>query len=255
MERCSLHPFDIEQVRRYVAAVISPAPAVDADVPASWIPLLEPPRQGYRAAEEGRLSGLDRISYGLAQVLTTIEPVFAAPGFGFTLWEARVDRGVGMRLRPPSRLFTDAGLDIELARSLPIRLDLAGGMMGGAYVPARLVPDLETFLRAKVERLIRRLNDSELDGVAVLGLMIEACVFARERSLGLYEAMDVVIADAPEALPPGARIVTADRKLLDPALRKTLLEAEKATKPPSLIRRVFRRHPRPTNTNGRVPGV
>src|SRR3712207_5599918 len=140
-----------------------------------------------------------------------------------------------MLLRPPSRLFLDAGLGLRAARTMPIRLDLARGMMGGAFVPARLVPQLERLLEDRTARLLRRLTDAELDAVPVLGLMMEACAYARARDFGLFEAIDVVVPDAPEANPPGARVSAPDRKQLDPALRRRLEQAVKANKPPGLL--------------------
>src|SRR5690606_42120246 len=55
----------------------------------------------------------NEITLRLAYALGTRHPTFAAPGFGLTLWEARVDRGVGMYLRPPAGLFRELGLDLR----------------------------------------------------------------------------------------------------------------------------------------------
>ena len=65
------------------------------------------------------------------------EPVFFVPGLGFTQLEAKFDRGIGMLLRPPSRLFGDAGLETIAARAMPIRLDATGGIMGSLRLPRR----------------------------------------------------------------------------------------------------------------------
>ena len=135
----------------------------------------------------------------------------------------------------------EAGLVTRAARAMPIRLDLGAGMMGGAHIPARLVPDLQRLLEARTERLVRRLVEAELDGVAILGLWMEAAAYAAERGLGLYEALDVVVPEAPEADPPGARVLVPDRKRLDPALRRRLEEAAKPPKQPGLVARLLGR--------------
>src|SRR3712207_7989765 len=63
-------------------------------------------------------SGANAVSYGLARLLGAVEPVFFVPGLGFTQLEAKFDRGIGMLLRPPSRLFGDAGLETIAARAM-----------------------------------------------------------------------------------------------------------------------------------------
>jgi hypothetical protein len=249
MELCSLHPFDLETVHRYVLSVTGQdgltAPSPHQETWWRWV--IGEARRGYDRAVAGDGDGASALTYGLAQVLATQQPSFFCAGMSLTAWEARIDRGIGMLMRPPSRLFIDAGLDIAPARVLPIRLDLARGMMGGAFIPARLMPDLERLLDARIERVVRRLIDSDLDGVAVMGLMIEAARYARERGLGLYEAMDVITPSAPEALPPGAQVVIADRKRIEPSLRKRLEQAAKPPKKPGLLARVFGK---PATSNG-----
>jgi hypothetical protein len=113
------------------------------------------------------------------------------------------------------------------------------------------MPDFEQLLDKRLERLVRRLIDAELDGVSVMGLVIEAVRYAREQGLGLYEAIDVITPDAPEAVPPGARVIVADRKRLDPALRHRLEKAAKPPKKPGLIRRMLGRGSQPPD--GRLP--
>src|SRR5579884_1388288 len=243
MEICSLHPIEPEVARRYVAALTGGATGEELApaAPAWGERLLAQARRGYERALAGSESGADAVSFGLGQVLATVEPSFVLPSAGLTIWEARLDRGVGMLLRPPSRLFDRLGLDERVARMMPIRLDLSRGTMGGAFVPDRLVPDLLRFMESKTDRELRRLAQAELDGVAVLGTMIEACRYAAARGLGLYEVMDAITAEAPEANPPGARIVVADRKALDPALRRQLEEAAKRAKPPGFFARLLGR--------------
>ena len=236
MEFCSLHPLDPQVVAAYVRAM------TDADEPAArgWdARVLAAARQGYARALAGDENGANAVSFGLAHALATAQPSFAFAGVALSIWEARIDRGVGMLLRPPSRLFLDAGLGLRAARTMPIRLDLARGTMGGAFVPARLVPQLERLLEERTARLLRRLTDAELDAVPILGLMMEACAYARARDFGLFEAIDVVVPDAPEANPPGARVFAPDRKQLDPALRRRLEQAVRANKPPGLLARLI----------------
>jgi hypothetical protein len=251
-ELSTLHPLDPAVVDRYLAAIAREETGdggADLLVPAdpTWSRrLLVSARRGYAGALAGRESGANAVSYGLAQLLATAHPTFYLPGASFSLWEARIDRGLGMLLRPPSRLFGEAGLAVPAARAMPIRLDLGAGLMGGAFIPARLVPELERQLDARAERLVRRLLDAELDGVAVLGLVMEATAYASDRGLGLFEATDVVVPEAPEGDPPGAVVIGPDRKRLAPALRHRLEEAAKPPKKPSLADRLFRRGGKPT---------
>jgi hypothetical protein len=146
-----------------------------------------------------------------------------------------------MLMRPPSRLFGDAGLPPAIARAMPIRVDLGGGMMGGAYIPARLISNLRHLLDTRAERMIRRMVEADYDGVPLLGIMIEAADAAAAADLGLYEALDVVVPEAPEADPPGARVVLPDRKRLPRELRQRLEEAAKPPKKPGLVARLLKR--------------
>ena len=242
-ESTSLHPFDPETVAAYVAVV---AGAGDGRALAPSAPewserLAAAARRGYERARDGNEAGANAVSFGLAQTLATAHPTFLLPGAAPTLWEARIDRGLGMLLRPPSRLFGEAGLPTAAARAMPIRLDLGAGVMGGAHVPARLVPNLRRLLDERAERLVRRLIEAELDGVAVLGALMEATAYADERGLGLYEAVDVVAPEAPEADPPGTVLILPNRKRIDPALRRRLEEAAKPPKQPGLAARIFGR--------------
>jgi len=246
-ELCTLHPLDPAVVERYLRVVTGDAEGelfVPGD-PAWSRRLLASARRGYAGALDGREGGANALSYGLAQLLATVHPTFVLPSAGFSVWEARIDRGIGMLLRPPSRLFGEAGLATAAARAMPIRLDLGSGLMGGAHIPARLVPDLRRLLDQKAERLVRRLVEADLDGPAVLGVLIEAAAYAGDRGLGLYEALDVVTPEAPEADPPGAVVLLPDRKRLDPVLRRRLEEAAKPPKKPSLAARLLGRAARP----------
>lgn len=245
-ELTSLHPLDPDVVAGYVAAVTGAGEArALAPVDPAWAErLLGSARRGYEEARRGKEAGANAVSFGLARLLATAHPTFLLAGAGPTIWEARIDRGLGMLLRPPSRLFGEAGLETVAARAMPIRLDLGAGVMGGAYVPARLVPDLRRLLDERAERLVRRLIEAELDGVAVLGLLMEAAAYAGERGLGLYEAIDVIVPEAPEADPPGTRVLVPNRKRLDPLLRRRLEEAAKPPKQPGLAARLFGRRGR-----------
>lgn len=229
MEACSLHPFDLEAVERYV----------------------------HQLDEHDRRAGAaaNAITAGLARDLAGRHPTFAHYGLGLTPIEARIDRGVGMLLRPPSRLFGEAGLDQPLARSLPIRVDLAGGMMGGAFIPAKLIPDLQRLIDRRTERFLKRMAEAEMDNVAALGLLIEACRYATDHHLGLYEAVNVIIPDAPESWPPDARVLAADRKRMDRELRKRLEEAAKPPKKPGLMTRLFGKKAMQTSPNGQHEGA
>ena len=251
MEACSLHLLDLGVVERFVRLLVDDTAAPDLGVADRvWANrLLVTARQGYARACAGNEVGANAVSFGLAQLLATAGPSFAMHGLALTTLEARIDRGVGMLLRPPSRLFVEAGLDTTAARAMPIRLDLSRGLMAGAFVPARLVPDLEALLDRRLERFLRRFAEAELDGVAAVGLLMDACAAARARGVGLLEALDVVTLEAPESDPPGAVVVPGDRRRLDKALRKRLEEAAKPPKQPGLISRLFGRgRPNPSGS-------
>lgn len=237
MELCSLQPFDLETVGRFVA-VLQGAPA-----PPGWSGAwLDTARRSLPAMDAGNEEAACAVGYALGLALSREQPVFAAPRFGLTVWEAQIDRGIGMLMRPPSHLFRDAGLGIHAARALPIRLELSRGTMGGAYVPARLVPDLAAFLDKHEVRIARRLAAAEYDPVAMLGLLLEAVSFARDHGLGLYEAMDVVTPDLRPVL-PGARVIGPDRKRLPKEVRDRIAQAAKPPKEPGLLARLFGRTP------------
>ncbi|MDQ3514488.1 MAG: hypothetical protein M3462_12695 [Chloroflexota bacterium] len=227
MEATALHILDDATVAAYLRDGISPIITRSGDAPGRRA---TPPTAGATA--------------GLAVALAVAGPSFVHPGISLTALEARIDRGVGMLLRPPARLFIGAGLDPALARQMPVRLDLAGGApMGGAFIPAHLVPELESLIERRLARFLRRLADAEMDPVATLGLLLDACAVARARGCGLYESLDVIVADAPASWPPGG-VRLADRKRLDPVLRRRLEEAAKPPKPvkrPGLVARMLGR--------------
>jgi len=248
MELITVHPLDPELVRTYVA-VLQGNEAVPQAWRAWWTPALPAAIEGARRGDE---RAANRLTLGLAQALTGQWPAYFQQGFGFTTWEARVDRGVGMLLRPPSRLFVEAGLPEPVARAMPIRLDLQQGMMGGAWIPARLVPDLERQLDARLERTAKRLHEGEFDAYAMLGLMLEAATYARTQGLGLFEAMDVV-GPGGETMAGGV-VVTPDRKRLAPAVQERIAEAIRPPKGPGLLARMFgRKGHEAFSPNGKTP--
>jgi hypothetical protein len=242
-ELATLHPYDPAFVARYAAAVRGEEPGDDLTPGATgWAAReIARARQGYARALDGQEAGANAVSYELARLLAATEPVFFLPGAGLTQLEARYDRGIGMLLRPPSRLFADAGLAISAARAMPIRLDAAGGSMGGAFVPPTLVPQFRATLEKRLERTALHMAEAELDAPALLGVLLEAAAYAADRGLGLYEALDVVVPGVAESEPPGLRAVVPDRKRLDRNLRKRLEDASRPPKEPGLLTRLLRR--------------
>jgi len=237
MELCSLHPFEESSVQEFVQAITGSARSQSDVIPGNSIAA---GKRSLARIERGEGSGVYEMTHALGSFLAERQPSFTHPGLSLSTWEARVDRGAGMLLRPPSRLLIDAGLDPAIARKLPIRLEMSRGMMGGAYVPARLVGQFDQTLELRLERTLRRLSDAEWDGVAVLGLMIEMVAYCRSNGYAIYEAMDVV---APDGVGSNtfAQVITADKKRLDKSLRVRLEAAAKPPKKPGLLARLTRR--------------
>ena len=241
-EFATLHPYDPQFVRAYVAAVRGELPGAEL-LPAvpDWATReLARAQRGYQRALIGDEVGANMVSHELARLLGVGMPVYFVPGAGLTQIEARFDRGLGMYLRPPSRLFMDAGMESVAARRMPIRLDASGGSMGGAFLPPTLVPQFRAHLEARLERLARRMAESEMDAPAYVGILLEATTFAESRGLGLFEAADVVVPGVVESEPPGLTLLQPDRKRLDKSLRLQLEEAVKPPKEPGLFARIFR---------------
>lgn len=252
MESTSLHLIDRGVVRAYVDAAegrgdLASVGGLDDQ---GRQRLVAAAIEGRRRAAAGDEAGANALTYGLGQVLAAVRPSYFQSGVSLTSWEARIDRGIGMLMRPPSRLFMDAGLDVAASRTMPIRLDLSRGMMGGAFIPARLLPDFERILEDRLERSVRRLVDAELDAVAVMGWMLDLAQTARRQEIGLYEAIDVIVPEAPEAMPPGAMVIVPNRKRIEPGLRKRLEAAAKPAKKPGFLARMMGRGAR--SGNGRV---
>jgi len=255
-ELTTLHPYNAETVTRYVAAVRGDvAPGALLPAAPEWIEReIDRARRGYERGLAGNDAGANAVSYGLARLLAATEPVFLTPGAGFTQFEARIDRGIGMLLRPPSRLFGDAGLETAAARAMPIRLDASGGSMGGAFIPPHLVPLWRDLLEQRLDRLARRMTEADLDAPALLGLLLETARYAAGHGLGLYEAVDVFVPGVPESEPPGMRLAVPNRKRLERGLRQRLETASRPPKPPGLLARLLGRGAAASeDLNGRHP--
>jgi len=181
---------------------------------------------------------LQRVGAGFARYLTDHGTTFCAEGLSLTAWEARVDRGLSMLLRPPSRLFADAGMPIGAARELPIRLDLHEGVMGGCYLPARLITQALEMLDRNLERNVKRMAEAEMDAIRLQGLMIEAVRTAGATGLGLYEAIGVVIPDEPSSWPVGQPVHTHPT---DRELQKRIQVALKPPEEPGVLKRILGR--------------
>jgi hypothetical protein len=122
---------------------------------------------------------------------------------------------------------------------MPIRLDLHGGMMGGAYIPARLMDNLAELMDSRLERMARRLHEAETDPFPMIDLMNQAVEYARERGLGLYEAQDAV---GSASVVPGMRVIEpSDKKRMDAELRNRIQAAITPEKKPGFFSRFFHR--------------
>lgn len=189
MEPCSLHLVSEQDAVNYIGALPLSDSLTDRD--------------------------LLQVGAGFARFLADRGTSFAAEGLSLTSWEARVDRGLSMFLRPPSRLFLEAGLPTNIARRLPIRLELQEGVMGGCYLPARLISDAADLIDRNLERSVRRMLDAEMNAPVLQGLMFEAILTARDRHQGLFEAIGVVVADVPQSWPRSQHVVVrpTDREL------------------------------------------
>lgn len=233
MELDSLHPLPEGEVADYLRQIASNASLGDGNTPEVlsshfW----------YRKVASNPAARPNDLSFGLAGWLALRQPVFAGQGIGLSRWEARVDRGSGMLLRPPSRLFADAGLDTATARAMPIRIEGGDAMMGGAYVPARLIPEYLERLDEHAERSMRRLNEAEQDGPALIALLRQAVLYASTHGYGLFEAIDLVDAYDPATWPAGARVIS---QASDPAEVERLRRLIQPPKEPGLIARLFGR--------------
>jgi hypothetical protein len=233
MELYSLHPLPEGAADRFLQLVSSGGTSIDGNT----VRALTTQFWFHRIAQNPSPRPND-LTFGFAAWLATEQPVFARQGLSLSRWEARVDRGSGMLLRPPSRLFIDAGLDPALARTMPIRIEGGDGTMGGAYVPARLMGQYLERLDNHLERSVRRLNEADMDGAALMGLMYEAARYASQSGMGLFEAVDLLDAADSAGWPPGARVVFGSS---DKALGERIRLATQPTKEPGVIARLFGR--------------
>lgn len=233
MEMVSLHPIEERVVVDYVATLQGTIvdPRVD-----EW--LGAPVKLIHDRAATGSEVAANQITTGLALALARVGPLYASQPFGLSFWEAQVDRSMGLLMRPPARLFQEAGLDRRVARGMPIRLAAQAGMMGGAWIPARLVPEALAGFHDHLERSARRLQEAELDAVRALELMHTALTDARDRGLGLIEAQDLVV---PGMSIPGVTIVGPDVGRLPAELQMRILETITPPKKPGLFDRLLRR--------------
>lgn len=178
-------------------------------------------------------SAANRITTALARAMADANPTFHLEGFGLTPWEAMIDRGVGMLMRPPARVFVDNGVHPLYVHSMPIRLDLQGGIMGGAWIPPHLIDKLDQMVDQRLELWAKRLHEAEHDPYPMLATMRMAVDEAKASGFGLMEAINI--------LGPESQIVeTPSKKKMDPALRARIdaaLEQEKQ----SLIDKLFRK--------------
>ncbi|MDQ3443814.1 MAG: hypothetical protein M3490_09430 [Chloroflexota bacterium] len=246
MHIVSLHPIDPETVHRYVASLQGEPPDPSLNGALNGNPI-----DDARRARAGDERAATHLTYGLARALAHTLPIFSHDAFGLSFWEAQVDRPLGMLMRPPARLFIEAGLDTAVARAMPTRLDFQMGMMGGAYIPARLMKQAHQMLDEHMERSVKRLMAAEYDPMASLGLMYEAVSYARDNGMGLYEALDVIGSEGQGL--PGATVIRPDRKRLDRGVAERIADYQKPPKKPGLIQRMMGRGGSPASVNGHLP--
>ncbi len=203
MQLISVHLYDPEVATTYVRALqgeTSPDwPWWQSDMPALI----------HQVMEE---SAANRISTGLALAMADLHPPFATEGFGLPPWEAQCDRGIGMIMRPPARAFVDNGVHPLITGKMPIRLDLQGGIMAGAWIPPHLIGHLDELIENRVERWAKRIHDAEMDPYPLLITMRMATDVAIRTGLGQIEAINII--------GPDTRIVEIPtRKKMDAAFR------------------------------------
>ena len=91
----TLHPITTELVSAFLQGIESQSD--DSGVMRA--------QQGMAWLRAGDSRGPDVVTHSLALFLTLRVPVFTLTDISLTGWEATIDRGVGMLLRPPSRIF------------------------------------------------------------------------------------------------------------------------------------------------------
>jgi hypothetical protein len=239
MQPSALHPFDPEIAAAFVRAVSGepiPLPGID---PAWGQRIVTNARDGIARARTGQVRGYHELTAAFGQYAAATHPSFAHDGLSLTAWEAQIDRGAGMLMRPPARLLIDSGLDPVLGRKLEIRLDFSHGLMGGAWIPPKNVPHLAALLDERFDRLVKRLVAAEFDPYPYMSLILESVSYAAERNLGLYETLGVVLPDEPGSVPPGGQLVTYDKKRIDPELKKRIDLAASPPRTPGRLARLL----------------
>ena len=239
MQPSALHPFDPTIATAFVEAVSgndTNLPGVD---PVLADCIIASARSGVERARAGQVRGYHELTGAFGQLAAAQHPSFAHDGLSFTAWEAQIDRGAGMLLRPPARLLIDAGLDPAIGRKLEIRLDFTLGHMGGAWIPPKNVPLLAALLEDRFERLVKRLVAADFDPYPYMSLIIEAVDYAQSRELGLYETLGVVLADEPASVPVGGSLIAYDKKRINPELRQRIEIASRPPKTPGRLARLL----------------
>jgi hypothetical protein len=130
-------------------------------------------------------------------------------------------------------------MDVTTSRAMPIRLDPQMGMMGGAYVPPRLVPQLHELLETRFDRTVRRLVEAEYDPLVILG--------------PVYEALDAFGPDGQGM--HGMKVIMPDPKRVDKSLQQRIEFARKEPRNVGFLARLMGRNaePRQIMSNGHLP--
>lgn len=239
MQPSALHPFDPTIATAFVQAVSGNGTELPNIDPVLGDRIVANARAGVDLARSGQWRGYHQLTGAFGEFTAAQHPSFAHDGLSLTAWEAQIDRGAGMLLRPPARLLIDAGLDPAIGRKLEIRLDFTHGHMGGAWVPPKNVPLLASLLDERFDRLVKRLVAAEFDPYPYMSLIIAAVDYARERELGLFESLGVVLADEPASVPIGGSLIAYDKKRIDPELRQRIEIAAKPPKTPGRLARLL----------------
>lgn len=203
MQLITIHLYDPEIATTYISALRGESDATwawwQADLPELF-------------SSDMSETDASRVSAGLARAMSDSHPTFHYNGFGLTPWEAQFDRGIGMIMRPPARAFVDNGVHPIVTGKMPIRLDLQGGIMGGAWIPPHLIGNLDQLIDSRLEIWARRMVETEVDPYPMLATMRMVCDEAMAKGVGLIEAINI--------LEPGFQVIeTPDRKKMNQDLR------------------------------------
>lgn len=224
MQLITMHLYSPEIATRYIQALrgeISPAWSWWDD---ELMELMKQPLSELAA---------NRISSGLALAMADELAIFHCDGLGLTPWEATIDRGLGMLMRPPARAFVDNGVHPLLLHSMPIRLDLQGGIMAGAWIPPHLIDKFDQLVDIRLELWAKRINEAESDPYPLLAAMRMVADEAKATGLGVIEAINVI--------QPGTQVIeTPNRKQMDQHLRARI-DAALAEEKTGLFNKLFRK--------------